>query len=110
VAAEGDESAINPGVLVASDHSVYIGVVTNTTFALFTTLVAAGAGSALARQAVFWGMNLGLAVFVAGLLTDTAILKQTGAPVMGVSLLLGLAVFGMGLYASRRDPAPGGLA
>jgi hypothetical protein len=110
VAAEGDESAINPGVLVASDHSVYIGVVTNTTFALFTTLVAAGAGSALARQAVFWGMNLGLTVFVAGLLTDTVILKQTGAPLMGVSLLLGLAVFAMGLLASRRDPAPDGLA
>jgi hypothetical protein len=27
-----------------------------------------------------------------------------------VSLLLGLAVFAMGLLASRRDPAPDGLA
>jgi hypothetical protein len=59
---------------------------------------------------VLWGTNLGLAVFVAGLLTDTVLLKQTGAPVMGVSLLLGLAAFAMGLLASRRDPAPDGLA
>ena len=110
VAAQGDTSQLNLGLLVASDHSVYIGVISNTTFALLTALVATGIGGAGARQLVFWGMNLGLAVFVVGLMTDTAIAKQVGAPVMGVSLLLGLAVFATGLLASRLDPAPEGLA
>ena len=110
VAAQGDTSQLNLGLLVASDHSVYIGVISNTTFALLTALVATGIGGAAARQVVFWGMNLGLAVFVVGLMTDTAIAKQVGAPVMGVSLLLGLAVFATGLLASRLDPAPEGLA
>ena len=110
IAANGDINAISTGILVASDHATYIGVVTNTVFAILTTLLAASAGNALARQLTFWGMNLGLAVFVVGLLTGTEIAKQIGAPVMGLSLLLGLAVFAMGLVATRRDPAPAELA
>ena len=110
IAANGDINAISPGILVASDHATYIGVVTNTVFAIITTLVAGSAGNALARQLTFWGMNLGLTVFVLGLLTGTEIAKQTGAPLMGLSLLLGLAVFAMGLVSTRRDPAPAELA
>ena len=106
IAANGDQSAINTGILVASDHSTYIGVVTNTIFAILTVLLGAAAGNALARQVTFWGMNLGLAVFVAGLITGTELLKQIGAPVMGVSLLVGLTVFAGGLLATRLDPAP----
>jgi hypothetical protein len=106
VASQGDTSAINAGILVASDHSTYIGVITNTSFAILTALLAGAAGSSLARQVVFWGMNLGLAVFVVGLVTGTEVLKQVGAPTMGVCLLLGLLVFGTGLWRTRRDPAP----
>ena len=52
-------------MLVAGDHSVYIGVITNVTFALILALVgvAARPGARWARL-VFWGMNLGLLVFV----------------------------------------------
>jgi ABC-type transport system involved in cytochrome c biogenesis permease component len=47
-------------------------------------------------QVIFWGVNLGLAVFAVGLIVDTAEIKRIGAPVMGVTLLLAL-----GLLASR---------
>ena len=60
-------------------------------FAILTTLLGVRAGSAPARQVVFWGMNAGLAVFVVGLIGGTVILKEIGAPTMGVCLLLGLA-------------------
>ena len=110
VASGGDAELVNIGLLVASDHSVYIGVISNTTFGLLTLLLGTAAGSAALRQLVFWGMNLGLAVFALGLMTDTVIAKQVGAPVMGVSLLLGLALFAMGLLATRQDPAPEALA
>jgi hypothetical protein len=106
VAAKGDTSGINTGILVASDHSTYIGVITNTSFAILTALLAGAAGNALARQLAFWGMNLGLAVFVVGLATGTEILKQIGAPTMGLSLLLGLLVFAAGLVATRRRTDP----
>lgn len=106
IGAEGDISKVPAGMLVASDHATYIGVITNTTFAILITLLGAAAGSTLIRQLVFWGMNLGLLVFVVGLVGELEPLKMIGAPVMGVSLLLGLAVFAMGLVATRRDPAP----
>lgn len=110
VAAAGDVTAINPGILVASDHSTYIGVISNTVFAILTTLLGVREGSASARQVVFWGMNAGLAVFVVGLIGGTVILKEIGAPLMGACLLLGLAVFGRGLWSTRRDPAPDAFA
>jgi hypothetical protein len=97
--------ALNEGLLVAGDHSVYIGVITNVTFALILTLVASVAGGALVGQLVFWGMNLGLAVFVVGLAAQIETLKMVGAPVMGVALLVGLATFALGLLAQRGEPA-----
>jgi hypothetical protein len=106
IAANGDQAAIETGILVASDHATYIGVITNTTFAILTTLLAGAAGNALARQLTFWGMNLGLLVFVVGLVAENEMLKAIGAPVMGLSLLLGLAVFAMGVIATRLDPPP----
>ena len=110
IGAKGDINAVPGGMLIASDHATYIGVITNTTFAILTTLLAGAAGSAAVRQVVFWGMNLGLLTFVIGLVTSVEVLKMIGAPVMGVSLLLGLAVFAMGLLSTRREQAPEVLA
>ncbi len=110
IGANGDINAVPAGMLIASDHATYIGVITNTTFAILTTLLAGAAGGAAVRQVVFWGMNLGLLVFVIGLVTSIEALKMIGAPVMGVSLLIGLAVFATGLVATRREPAPEVLA
>jgi hypothetical protein len=109
IGAQGDINAVPAGMLIASDHATYIGVITNTTFAILTTLLAGAAGSTAIRQVVFWGLNLGLLVFVIGLVTSVEALKMIGAPVMGASLLIGLAVFAMGLLATRPDPAPDAL-
>jgi predicted membrane protein len=43
-------------------------------------------------QLIFWGVNGGLIVFVIGLIVNTAEIKRIGAPVMGVTLLIALAV------------------
>jgi hypothetical protein len=104
-----DPNAINTGILVGSDHSVYIGVITNTMFALLALVLGVRAGSPMLRQVVQWGMNAGLLVFVIGLVTSTQVAKQVGAPTMGVCLLLGLVLYGGGLLATRTDAAPEGL-
>lgn len=104
-----DPNAINAGILVGSDHSVYIGVITNTMFALLALVLGVRAGSPMLRQVVQWGMNAGLLVFVIGLVTGTQVAKQVGAPTMGVCLLLGLALYGAGLLATRTDAAPDAL-
>jgi Zn-dependent membrane protease YugP len=50
---------------------------------------------------VFWGVNLGLLVFVIGLIVNTAEIKRIGAPVMGTTLLIALAILA---YTALREP------
>ena len=88
-------------ILTASDHATFIGVITNLVFALALTLTADRRhDSAWAEQPVYLLMNGGLLVFLAGLVAQVQVLKQIGAPAMGVGLLLGLAVLAMRLRSS----------
>ena len=52
---------------------------------------------------MFWGVNLGLLVFVIGLIVDTAELKRIGAPVMGIVLLLSLAILAIGAWRASDE-------
>lgn len=90
------------GILVASDHATFVGVITNLVFAL--ALVLAGdrrADWAWADQLVFWLMNLGLLAFAIGLVAEMPEIKRIGAPAMGIGILLGLAVIAIRLRASN---------
>jgi len=89
------------GVLLASDHTTFIGVITNLMFGLLLLLTADQARRwPWANQVIFWGVNIGLLLFLGGLIGDVAMLKRIGAPVMGLSLFFGLAVFASRLWAS----------
>jgi hypothetical protein len=89
------------GVLTASDHAAFIGVITNLMFGLLLVLTRDQADRwSWAGQLVYWGVNIGLVVFLVGLIGDVTIAKQIGAPLMGVAILLGLATFGMRLWTS----------
>ncbi|MGI8791997.1 MAG: hypothetical protein ACR2H3_02280, partial [Acidimicrobiales bacterium] len=96
ITATDPENALPLNVLIASDHAVYIGVITNIVLGLLSFLFLRGRAPDWVAHVVFWGVNLGLAVFVVGLIVDTAEIKRIGAPVMGVTLLVALA-----LLASR---------
>jgi len=76
------------GVLLAFDHSMFIGVMTNALFAVIGK-VAGGPGD----RAVIWGVNSGLVIFLIGLITDTTVLERVGAPLMGLALLYGIYLF-----------------
>jgi hypothetical protein len=96
------------GVLTASDHAAFIGVITNLVFGALLTLTAdRHDGGRIADQIAFWGTNLGLALFLVGLIGSVTILKQVGAPLMGVSLLVGLAALAMRLRSSSLAAAEG---
>jgi hypothetical protein len=100
----GDTAALPFNLLLATDHATYLGVITNIAIGLLSLLVLARTGAAAwIRHVIFWGVNLGLAVFVVGLIVDTAELKRIGAPVMGVTLLVTLAV--LAWAATRGEPA-----
>lgn len=93
---ESGEGSLGP--LLAFDHAMFIGVMTNVLFALVARTAGAGA-----KPVVIWGVNAGLVLFLAGLVADVAILKRIGAPVMGLALLYGLYVLFVQL--SPRRPA-----
>jgi hypothetical protein len=88
-----DPNAFPLNVLVASDHAVYLGVITNGALALLSLVALSRAErSSWIGHLMFWGVNLGLLVFAFGLIVDTAELKRIGAPVMGIVLLISLGI------------------
>ncbi|HSJ36009.1 MAG TPA: hypothetical protein VLB85_13235 [Acidimicrobiia bacterium] len=76
------------GVLLAFDHSMFIGVMTNAIFGVIARSVGKGSD-----PVVIWAINGGLALFLVGLVADVTILKQIGAPLMGLALLYGIYVY-----------------
>lgn len=78
------------GPLLAADHAIFVGVMSNVIFGLIRVF----SGSdrwAWADHVLFWGMNLGVAAFMFALVTDRTDLERITAPVMGLSILLGVA-------------------
>ncbi|MGA7269696.1 MAG: hypothetical protein WB239_01365 [Acidimicrobiia bacterium] len=88
------------GVLLAFDHTMFIGVMTNALFAVAQRL-----SGVRANPAVLWGVNGGLVIFLVGLVADSALLKRIGAPIMGAALLFAVYWFFRQLMV-RRPLAP----
>lgn len=80
------------GLLLAFDHTMFIGVMTNILFGVLA-LRFASSRVTVANKILWGGVNIGLAGFALGLLTTTALLKQIFAPIMGLSLLFALVTY-----------------
>jgi hypothetical protein len=106
-AADPENAELPLNVLIASDHAVYLGVVTNVVLGLLSLLFLRGRAPGWVTQLIFWGVNLGLLVFVIGLIVDTAEIKRIGAPLMGVTLIAALALLAARAWGS--DPSTEGL-
>ena len=110
-AANPDPAALPLNVLFASDHAVYIGVITNIMLGLLSLLVLdEAARRSWIGHVIFWGVNLGLLVFVIGLIVDTSEIKRIGAPVMGVTLLVALAILAVRAKSASMSSAESELA
>jgi hypothetical protein len=116
IAAQGDQSKVPTGLFIALDHTMFIGVMTNV---LFGTLLALGSPRTWpwADHVIFWGLNIGAASFVAVLLTAGSSAGSGPfahpvaftAPIMGLSVLLGIVTYSIRLAnapAAIRAPAP----
>jgi len=104
-----DPDALPLGVLVASDHAAFIGVVSNLVFAFAATVV--GGGSARIPwlgQVGFWAMNVGLAIFLIGLAGESAEIKRIGAPLMGTGIIVLMALTAVRLWPAGSVGEPGG--
>jgi hypothetical protein len=101
---EGGLVNIPAWLVFALDHAIFVGVMTNLIFGLLWVLTRGGDGRwTWADHIVFWGVNVGLVGFVVGLATESPELKRVFSPIMGVSILIGLAVYAVRMWQTRRD-------
>ena len=101
---QGDFDLVRIGLILALDHMMFIGVMSNS---LFAQVRAATPGAkATAVRVLVMAMNIGLAGFVVGLLADVAILKQLFTPIMGLGILHGIALFLVAFNRQETEPAP----
>jgi len=87
--------------LLALDHSIFVGVMTNGILALIMRF--RRPVPAMVDHLVFVGLNAGFAVFIVGLLAESAPLKQTGTPIMGLAILLAVATGIPALRGATQD-------
>ncbi|RMH80190.1 MAG: hypothetical protein D6683_05415 [Actinomyces sp.] len=80
--------------LLAFDHTMFIGVMTNL---LVGSLARFDPTPRRGDRFMWWGTNIGLVGFALGLITTTSVVKEIFAPLMGLSLLVGLIDRGRGL-------------
>lgn len=93
-------------LLLALDHMMFVGVLTNALLAQLQVATAPRADLApWADRVVFALVNLGLVGFWSGLVIDEAWPKRAFTPLMGVGILLAVGVFLARLRADRR-PRP----
>ncbi|MEX0667073.1 MAG: hypothetical protein WD313_01945, partial [Acidimicrobiia bacterium] len=90
------------GVLIAFDHAMFIGVMTN---ALFGVVAALAGAKAATNRIVLVAVNFGLVLFLIGLVAESTILKQIGTPILGLALLYGIATYWQSLGSTQTSTA-----
>ena len=95
---KGDFDNVGIHQILALDHMMFVGVLTNAIFALL--LVATGARSEWPAldTVVFVAMNAALLGFVISLLAESTALMRIATPVLGVAILAGLVDRGLALF------------
>lgn len=96
---QGDFDDVETGLILALDHMMFIGVMSNSLFA--QVRAATPQVPAAATRVLFFAMNVGIAGFALGLIADAALLKRIFTPIMGAGILYGVAVFVTALASGR---------
>lgn len=103
---KGDFDLVPTHQILALDHMMFIGVLTNAIFAMLVVATAEDERWPRLDDAVFAGMNLGLVGFVVSLLAESTGLAQVATPLLGAAILLGLAEHLARLPTTRPLAAP----
>jgi hypothetical protein len=89
-------------LLVALDHTMFIGVMTNAIFGMIQEATRERrAFCPWADDVLFWGMNVGVIGFVLSLITNARLLIPVFTPIMGLSILVGLVVYALRMRTPR---------
>lgn len=101
---EGDFDRVGTHQILALDHLMFVGVITNAVFALLLVASTGRTRWGRADDVVFVAMNLGLLGFVVSLLGESIGLRQVATPVLGAAILLGLAERARALAGDAAEP------
>jgi hypothetical protein len=86
----GDFDKVGVHQILAVDHTMFVGVLTNAIFALLLVATADESRWPKLDGFVFAGVELGLAGFVVSLLAESTPLMRVATPILGISILVGL--------------------
>ncbi len=103
--------AIPPWLIFAFDHTMFVGVASNTLFGLIQE-VTWGRRSfwPWAEHILFWGMNFGMVGFVLTLAANSPQLEKAFTPIMGGSILVAIVTYTVRLQTGRPARAVPALA
>jgi hypothetical protein len=86
----GDIDLVGTNQLLALDHTMFVGVLTNAIFAMLLLATLGRSRWPGLDSIVFFGMNLALLGFVVSLLAEATWLMRIATPVLGLCILAGL--------------------
>ena len=86
----GDFDLVPTHQILALDHMMFVGVLTNAIFAMLVSTSADDIRWPGVDSLVFAGINLGLLGFVVSLVAEATWLERIATPVMGAAIVVGL--------------------
>jgi hypothetical protein len=87
---KGDFDLVGVHQILAVDHMMFVGVLTNAIFALLLVATASQSRWPRLDTFVFVGLNAGLLGFVLSLLAESTPMMRVATPLLGASILVGL--------------------
>lgn len=103
---EGDFDLVPNHQLLALDHTMFIGVLTNAILALLVVTTIDDRRWRRVDDVVFVGINVGLVGFVLSLLGEWTWLERTATPIMGAAILIAVVEHTMRLRTGPAVEAP----
>lgn len=88
--------------ILALDHVMFIGVMTNVLFGLVNSRIRNPLPD-LVHHVIVVATNVGLIGFVIGLLADSPAIKQTFTPILGTGILVAIVAFSSRLQVTKQD-------
>jgi len=92
------------GLVLAFDHTMFIGVMTNLIFGVLAVGLH-GTEIRTVDRILLWGVNIGVVGFIVGLLTVSPILKRISTPVMGTAILVGIVMYLAEMTRTESEPS-----
>jgi len=102
---EGELDLAPQREILALDHVMFIGVMTNVLFGLVNSRIR-NPLPLWVHNVIVVATNVGLVGFAIGLLADSSAIKQTFTPILGTGILLAIVAFSSRLQINKRDLGP----